>query len=166
MKKRTIFDKNKIIKKNGYYEMEIYNKKCEVVVKTKFNTKLNEVKKYKWGLCISKKKNGRILKYVMCGSKNLFLHHLILKRKEGFTIDHINNNHLDNRIENLRYATFAENNRNMKSKGVVWDRGKWKAYISKNYKSIHLGRFTNKKNALKARRKAEQTLFGEFAYKY
>ena len=46
-------------------------------------------------------------------------------------------------------------------KGVSFDksRGLWCAYIFFHYKKIHLGRFTNKDDAIKARQKAEELYF-------
>jgi HNH endonuclease len=39
----------------------------------------------------------------------IFMHHVILPRIKGHEIDHINRNTLDNRKENLRYVTHAQN---------------------------------------------------------
>ena len=70
-------------------------------------------------------------------------------------IDHININKLDNRIENLRVVNHSQNSRNQnkkencssKYKGVCWDKNKWKARISINYKLKHLGLFDNEEEA-------------------
>lgn len=47
-------------------------------------------------------------------------------------------------------------------KGVYWNasRQKWEAYITLNGKRRHIGRFTEKEEAVKARRAAEEELFG------
>ena len=72
------------------------------------------------------------------------------------TIDHININSLDNRIENLRIATMLEQTLNRKImknvKGYYWEksRKKWKAYISINNKHISLGRFEKEEDARQA----------------
>ena len=92
----------------------------------------------------------------------------------GMNIDHIDGDRTNNRIENLRLATKAENgwNRQHLDKrnssgftGVYWcirDQ-KWRARIKVNGKNIHIGYFTNKQDAIAARRLAEATHFGEFA---
>lgn len=87
--------------------------------------------------------------------KNYLIHRLIYKMhnpefdlSSELVIDHINRNRLDNRIENLRAVTKAENNRNHDlPKGVSYCKqtGKWKA--------IHprwLGRFDTEQEALDA----------------
>ena len=68
-------------------------------------------------------------------------------------LDHINGDRADNRIENLRQATKAENAQNYKTRkdntsgatGVIWHKrtGKWAAAISINKRLTHLGLFEN-----------------------
>ena len=95
------------------------------------------------------------------------------KMEKGFQIDHINGNILDNRIENLRKATYAENQWNAKTrvdnksgiKGVCWNSklNKWYAQIKHNKKLHYLGVFKDKKEAEKVVRKKRDELHGEFA---
>ena len=80
-------------------------------------------------------------------------------------IDHINGNGRDNRIVNLRCVTPTENNRNMRRRsnnksgicGVSFYKrdNKWEARIKADGKYKYLGRFDNKDDAVKARKKAE-----------
>lgn len=66
-------------------------------------------------------------------------------------IDHINGNRSDNRIENLREVTQAENVRNSKMpktntsgiKGVRWNKkdGKWRAQCGIGGKMIYVGQY-------------------------
>jgi hypothetical protein len=46
-------------------------------------------------------------------SKGIFLHRMIMDCPEDKVIDHINRCKYDNRVDNLRICTIAENNRNM-----------------------------------------------------
>ena len=81
-------------------------------------------------------------------------------------IDHINGNHIDNRIENLRDVDGADNQKNMKlnakntsgASGVNWDQRRklWRARIKANGREVHLGRFKTFDEAAKARKIAEQ----------
>lgn len=56
----------------------------------------------------------------------------LLNKKEGYTLDHLNRNPLDNRLENLQPKTRSQQNRNTKGKsnstskykGVFWNTGK------------------------------------------
>lgn len=72
-------------------------------------------------------------------------------------VDHINNNQLDNRIENLQIITQRENsskdvkNKTSKYTGVSWDknRKKWTCKIKINGKTINLGRFKCEEQANK-----------------
>lgn len=80
-------------------------------------------------------------------------------------IDHINGNRTDNRLCNLRNVTHHENTRNLcKSKnntsgvtGVHWCayHEKWAARIKVDYKLLYLGNFSNKEDAITARKAAE-----------
>ncbi len=74
-------------------------------------------------------------------------------------IDHINNNHADNRIQNLRVGTHAENMQNhtrarsdSKSNliGVSLHQGKWRADIVYQRKKTYLGAFDTKEDAHQA----------------
>lgn len=101
------------------------------------------------------------------------LHRVIMDAPVGMDVDHINGNPLDNRRSNLRICTHKENSRNTKlaknntsgAIGVRWDKtkNKWLARIKVDYKDIHIGRFNNFKDAVKARKDAEIKYFGEFA---
>ena len=81
-------------------------------------------------------------------------------------VDHINGVRDDNRIENLRDVSAAENHRNKaKSKnntsgcvGVIWDASKcrWKARITVDYRTTNLGNFKDKADAMSARAAAER----------
>jgi hypothetical protein len=77
-------------------------------------------------------------------------------------IDHLNHKRSDNRIENLRVVTQAENSRNMLQRGanplgVYWSKEKllWEARIRDGGKNHFLGRFENKEEAITARKAAE-----------
>jgi hypothetical protein len=80
-------------------------------------------------------------------------------------IDHINGDRADNRIENLRAVTSAENQQNAAMRhdntsgvvGVSWHKahGKWQVQIRASGKNIHLGYFNNKDEAVATRATAD-----------
>lgn len=109
-------------------------------------------------------------------SKFVYLHRFIMGFPKGKVIDHINGNTLINERWNLRVCTRAENNRNVckkkkrvpfasQYKGVYWrkDIKKWEASIRYRKKQIHIGFFSNEKDAAYAYDDAAKTLFCNFA---
>ena len=92
---------------------------------------------------------------------------------KGMATDHINGDGLDNRKQNLRICTHAENLRNRRLgknntsgyKGVSWHKlhKLWYAHISHNKKLMSLGYFKDKEEAAKAYDRKAIELFGEFA---
>ena len=81
-------------------------------------------------------------------------------------VDHINNNKLDNRLDNLQITTNRENtykfqfNYSSKYKGVHWSKllKKWITQIHINGKTKYLGSFINEFDASKAYQTALKTL--------
>ena len=86
-------------------------------------------------------------------------------------VDHINHDRQDNRIDNLRLATIAENNRNRRSAeiatsdylGVCKVDGKWRASIKHAGVATHLGTFDDERKAALAYDCAAITMHREFA---
>ena len=83
-------------------------------------------------------------------------------------INHIDGNKLNNNVANLRYASRQECMRVMQvsskslsgCKGVIQLPNKlWRAQIKVNGKSISLGCYTNKEDAINARKQKEEELF-------
>jgi hypothetical protein len=107
------------------------------------------------------------------GNKTIFLHRFLLECSNGFCVDHIDGNGLNNTRINLRIATFSQNQHNSTIsrdntsgyKGVIFDRRRnvWRAAIAKNRKRLHLGSFTTPEAAYSAYCDAAQELHGEFA---
>lgn len=94
--------------------------------------------------------------------------------EDGCVVDHINRNPLDNRKSNLRVVTMQGNarNRDYKNKkiasdnksgytGVYWSKQheKWWCEINYNKNREYLGMFDLKKDAISARRTAEDKYF-------
>ena len=64
--------------------------------------------------------------------------------------DHINGDIDDNRIENLRLCTYAENEWNKPVIGVNFEKGKWRARYKHNKKNHHIGMYDTKEEATAA----------------
>lgn len=110
------------------------------------------------------------------GGGMVMMHRLIwalAKRPDCQSIDHINRNRLDNRLDNLRAATHTQNGANKGLlptntsgyKGVYWDEphGFWRAQIRKRGKFYHLGYFEIPEDAAYAYNKKARQLYREFA---
>lgn len=103
------------------------------------------------------------------------LHKLVMDDLDNeYMFDHINNNKVDCSKSNLRKATYSQNNRNVKNRrnnksgttGVHWRKREqaWYAHIVVNKKDIYLGTYKKIKDAVAARKKAEDKYFGEWSY--
>jgi HNH endonuclease/AP2 domain len=121
----------------------------------------------------------RVLRHYRIGKRNegkykiIHLSRVIMNAPEDKLVDHINGNSFDNRKENLRLCTKAENSRNKKAsksntsgyKGVSWSkqRERWESCIKINYKKKFLGYFNTAKEAAIAYNIAAKKYYGEFA---
>lgn len=117
--------------------------------------------------------------YRMAGKKMIYLHRQLLNPPKNRDVDHRNRNGLDNRRENLRICTEAQNCgyarkrlfakparvTTSKYKGVSWrkDRQRWTAYIGTGKQREILGCFAEEKEAAKAYNAAAVRIYGDFA---
>ena len=109
--------------------------------------------------------------YAVRGEQNrtVFMHREIMNTPKGMMTDHINNNPLDNRRENLRIVTNRQNQQNRHNKGtskypgVCWNvkDKQWRAKIKINGITKHLGQFNDEIDAAKAYEQACRELVGE-----
>lgn len=106
----------------------------------------------KWSLG---KRGSGVYATKLVKGKRVYMHRVVNNTPKGLVTDHINGNTLDNRKSNLRACTVSANLRNApNTKGVYWlpKRKKWLAMIMVKRKSIFIGHFDTKKEALEARR--------------
>lgn len=105
-----------------------------------------------------------------------YVHRIVwaLHGKESAPVlDHINGNKTDNRIENLRAATYSQNGMNRtlnsnstsKIKGVYWYKNaqKWRGVVQLDGKQHHAGYFATKEEATVAVVAMRAQLHGDFA---
>ena len=119
--------------------------------------------------------SGRGYLKICAFGRNLFKHRIIWKLVKGYdpeTIDHINGDRKDNRIENLRDVPIGLNVRNKlarggasKFKGVYIDKrsGKYGSRIKLNKKTMHLGTYLSEIDAALAYDRAALEFHGDYA---
>jgi hypothetical protein len=113
---------------------------------------------------------------ITINKKHYKTHRLVYLMFHGYMpkeVDHIDNNPLNNRIENLRPANRSEqccNTRLRKDstsgiKGVSWDknRDKWVVTVTKNKKTMFRGRFNDLELAQLVAIEARNKFHGDFA---
>ena len=101
-------------------------------------------------------------------NKNYLIHRLVYENFVGdvptnLTIDHIDGDHFNNRLNNLQLLTNRENvskyyagtKKTSRFTGVCWHRNRWQADIRKGNKKIRLGRFITESQAALAYQKAK-----------
>jgi len=100
-----------------------------------------------------------------------YLHRLLLGLKQGDTLegDHVNGNGLDNRRENIRVVTHAQQGQNQRKqaattsryRGVIWKgrKRRWEATVWKNGVGHHFGLFRSEEAAGAAARDGRRQLF-------
>jgi hypothetical protein len=108
--------------------------------------------------------------------KKYLNHRLIFLMFYGYLptfIDHVDNNPLNNRIENLREASLSQNQQNKKIsvnntsgvKGVVWNkkRQKWHVQLRVSGKQKFFGLYDNLELAQLVAQEARNTYHGQYA---
>ena len=115
--------------------------------------------------------------YAAKRTKPYKMHHLLVEKKPGEVVDHIDGNGLNNQKRNLRVCSLLENSRNRKKmpgspfgkptskhKGVGLIAGSFRARISISGKTIYIGTFKSESSAALAYNEAARKYFGEYAF--
>lgn len=100
------------------------------------------------------------------------MHRIVISAPDGYEVDHINRNPLDNRVQNLRLATNQQNTWNRKEictntsgyRGVhLRAHGKYRVHIMVDNKQISLGSYRLFEEAVVARQEAERIYYGDYS---
>ena len=103
---------------------------------------------------------------------SIMMHRQLTDAPNHLDVDHADGNGLNNQRSNLRVCSTRFNMANNRRRaglsgyrGVQWlpAQNKWRAYISAPDRQLHLGVFSSKEDAARARDLAARGMFGEFA---
>jgi len=160
--------KNKIIDRGNYYEVILNSRlKCKERI-----AKIDKEDVEKILVCSWSYSNTTEGTQGWVNKKITSMHQYLMGKNKGLLIDHVNQDRLDNRRSNLRWATKSQNGMNQRKRlGITyvkfrpecpkWKK-RWLAQIQfdgkKDYKYCY-----SKKEALIERRKMELKYFKEFA---
>lgn len=134
------------------------------------------VSKHKWSLDSSNGYACRTESYYVGGvrkRRKILLHRYVMSAPAGLAVDHINRDPLDNRRENLRFATYSQNRANSAYvRGASPFRGvtryhrdnKWRAEITVNGIHKSIGIFDRQEDAARAYDYEALLAWGDFAY--
>lgn len=113
--------------------------------------------------------------YRKASNVTVFMHRVVLNAPASAVVDHVNGDGLDNRRDNLRIVTVAQNNYNQRPrkhpktsqyKGVSYFKevNRWQAHIKKGNERPYLGLYESEIDAARAYNAAARHYFGPYAY--
>jgi hypothetical protein len=126
---------------------------------------------YRQGLSVCTKPCGYKTVVFSAGpNKAKYFCRVLMNCPDGLEVDHIDGNTLNNQRSNLRIVTSQQNKFNTamregtnRYKGVNKHGSGYKAVITIDYKSIHLGTFPIAELAASAYKRAADKFFGDYA---
>jgi len=149
------------------YVINLDNGKFALVDEEDF-IKLNKLKWY----AVKRDKTDYTYAHPKKFDNPIAMHRFIMNPPEDKIIDHKDGNGLNNQKNNLRICSHSQNKINILNyknntsgfTGVIFDkeRKKWIARIKIEGKTINLGRFNSKEEAIKIRHNKSIELFGDF----
>ena len=107
------------------------------------------------------------------GHRTFPLHRFLMNPEDGYDVDHVSGDKLDNRRANLRVCSHQQNMFNQKMRSTnstgyygvskMKSTGRYEAYIHFDGKKKYLGTYMTAEEAASARDKAATRLFGVYA---
>lgn len=158
-------ERNLYIVKEEHSELHILDKYGKIKAIVLIDTEdIDKLKEY----CFRMHNKGYISTSIK--GKTKYLHQIVCGEiKEGFEIDHINRNKLDNRKCNLRKCKHIDNTHNRVKENKYTQQGitKLKRLKTKPYHvriaNKHIGYYATIEEAIQARVKAEKEMYKDFA---
>lgn len=142
--------RNEIIKEKDYAIIKINNNQLGFLDCLIDTEDIEKVKDYYWNVRIDKRHNSTVyvesFKRINNKHTRIHLHRLLVDCTQGYVIDHINHNGLDNRKQNLRIITQSQNCLNRRCKHYSYN--KRDKYYAVYYKKKTIARFKTEQEAL------------------
>ena len=154
----THHEKNKVVDRGEYVELILRDINFKETGRALIDKEdYDRCSSYVWTLTTSKKnKKGYVSSKERITRKMIRLHRFILAYDGPLEIDHINQNPLDNRKQNLRIVDRLINSANMPGKGVTKWKNKYVARLQRNNIVYRLGYFDSEEEALNIVNNAKQ----------
>lgn len=128
------------------------------------------VLQHKWCALVSRGDVKRIYAVRSVNGRLVYMHRDIMRPEQGMDVDHINNEGLDNRRENLRICSRKMNLANNRRKrgevglrGVTIDRSRSNAPYLSRLAGKNLGRYKTADEAARAYDAQARIVYGEYA---
>ena len=150
---------------DGSVGLALFNRRGEVIATTRID-RVDLALASRWRWCRGRAHGYAVARYRINGKDEFYCLHreLLFPVPDGFVVDHINGDPLDNRRCNLRLATPAQNTWNSGQRrgreirrGVYLSGSKWMARIALTCDSLE--------EAVAQRERWERETYGDFARK-
>ena len=169
---RTIRDPNEFVDYGEYWEIKLYDRKCNYIASAKIDPEdVEKCREYRWYL----KKGYDNCLYVISdtGPLRIHLHRFVMDVMDPLVqVDHVYGDGLDNRKSQLRECNNAQNTQNQRVhknntsgvKNVNWCQreGKWQVEIDAFGKRCYFGRYKDFNTACQIAKIERRKLHKEF----